>query len=243
MQIDTILVVGCGGTGSFLIPPLTRFLLSQNFKGMLILCDGDSYSESNKTRQNFNTKFINVNKSLYQHDALISQLPEVEPFIDYMDKYLSKDDIDELVQENTLIVNCSDNIPIRKHCEDKILQLNNGCHICLGNEKLTGQAQISLRINSEQITPSIFVRSPEFDSTEGDRSVMNCEELSNLESGGQTIGANFTSAALALNYVMMLFSKSPIHNNNWIPCGSVFFDCTHQSFEREDVLDFANCFK
>ena len=242
MRIDKILVIGAGGTGSMLISPLARFLLSQRFKGMLIIADGDVYSEDNKTRQNFNSKFVNMNKACYQHDALISQLPEVEPFVDYIDSFLSKENIDELVDENTLIINCVDNLACRKYCEDRLLQLANGAHLCLGNEKSSGQAQLSLRIDGEQVTPSIYVRSPEFDSTNDDRATMTCEQAATLESGGQTIFANFTSACLALNYVYMLFSRSPIYQGGkWVPCGSVFFDCNNQLFEREDIMEFMPC--
>ena len=57
-MINKIILIGCGGTGSYLAPPLARFLKAFKFAGELILADGDSYEPSNLDRQSFNLDLI-----------------------------------------------------------------------------------------------------------------------------------------------------------------------------------------
>ena len=50
------------------------------------------------------------------------------------------------------------------------------------------------------VTKKLTARHPEIATTEdGDRSVMSCEELAKLPSGGQVIFTNFMAAALMLS--------------------------------------------
>lgn len=222
-DIKNIIVIGCGGTGSQLIVPLCRYLFSKRdeFIGNIIFVDGDSYSESNRDRQNFNPEFINKNKAEYQALVISKILPEIANRISFIPEYLSKNAVEEIIEENTVVFNCTDNLAIRKYVEDAISELSTGCHICCGNENHSGQVQIHYRDNGESITPSIYDRFPEFNSDNGDRSSMNCQQLSELPSGGQTIISNMMAATIAIalfykltTYNIILCSKSAIHYDN-----------------------------
>lgn len=50
-MFDKVVVIGAGGTGSMLLPSLSRFLRSIKFEGDLVIVDGDSYSPGNLDRQ------------------------------------------------------------------------------------------------------------------------------------------------------------------------------------------------
>lgn len=203
--MKTIVVIGCGGTGSFLVEPLARYLNSINFNGRLILCDGDSYSPSNNTRQSFNSDGLGKNKAEYQARKLGDMFTELD--ISYVDEYLSKDDVGEF-SDDTIFINCADNHAIRKYVEDYVATLSNGIHICCGNELTRGQVQISGRINGSVVGHSIYNKYPEFNTDAMDRSIMSCEELGNLPSGGQVITANMTAATFAMNYVVAIMTKT-----------------------------------
>jgi hypothetical protein len=60
-------VVGCGGTGSYLIRDMARFIAVQNetygTKSVLVLVDGDQVETRNLVRQNFTRRDISMNKA------------------------------------------------------------------------------------------------------------------------------------------------------------------------------------
>lgn len=234
MTWKRILVIGAGGTGSLLLPSLSRFLFSQKFEGELIIADGDHYSESNIERQNFALKFVGENKAEYQYNLICAHMPDFQDRCNFIKTYLGSDDVNKLVDNGTIIINCADNKAIRKLVEDRCLTLDNVAHICCGNEMRTGQAQISLRMGGQQITPSIYQHFPDLNEMDGDRSKMDCLQLAQLPSGGQIIVANNWAASFALGYVVKLMSTHPLFSDNWFPSSGIVFDAFTDSFE---VLD------
>lgn len=228
MKINKIIVIGCGGTGGFLIPPLARYMNSRLPDAKLILCDGDSYSTSNVERQVFNATKLGMNKAEYQAAVLATQIVKLidDGRISYKPEYLSKENVEYMVGENTVVINCADNNAIRKYVEDHILTLQNACHICCGNENYTGQIIVSYRKDGAQVTPSIYDLAPEFNSTNDDRADMSCEDLAALPSGGQVVSANLMSASLALNAFIGLSRESQDYDHgNMLNGAAVYFNC------------------
>lgn len=230
-----IIVLGCGGTGSILIPLLARFLYSQQYDGHITLVDGDEYSESNLERQIFGVDHINMNKAEYQGNVVAKHIPSMSDQISIIDKYLSQAEIEDIVDENCVVFNCTDNKAARKFVEDRCLQLENCVHICCGNEMKTGQVQISLRVDGEQVTPSIYDRYPNMNSNDDDRSILSCEELAALPSGGQLICANATSAVLALNCFVSLVTSKLSNGGKTISHSHVCFHTLNNKFETDEI--------
>ena len=241
---NKILVIGAGGTGSLLLTSLVRFLYSQKWDGQLIVADGDAYSESNIERQNFSLEFAGYNKAEYQYELMRRHIPPYENNLSFINKYLSQEDIEEIVVDGTIVINCADNKAIRKYAEDRVQQLNTACHICCGNEMRKGQVQVSLRRNGVALTPTIYKEFPELNDENGDRSKMNCQELADLPSGGQIIGSNLMCATLALNAIIKLFSDHKIFmEGKWYPSSAICFDIFTDGIEvldRRDIYDIAN---
>jgi molybdopterin/thiamine biosynthesis adenylyltransferase len=238
-NLERVVILGLGGTGSILLPLVARYLRSQNYQGKLILIDGDEYSFSNVDRQLFAMKYIGENKAVYQFKALESQVPELTAQTHVITDYVGVADVDQIVTENTIVINCSDNKAARKIIEDRCLQLQNAVHICCGNELVTGQVQVNLRVDGVQITPSIYDRSPVFDSMAEDRSAMSCEEMAALPSGGQLICANATAAVLALNMLDQVLTNSiKSCGGKWLPCDMVQFNTTENGFIRLGEMPF-----
>lgn len=238
-QVGRVVVIGCGGTGSILIPQLTRYLYSIRYKGKIIFADGDAYEDKNKDRQTFSPKFIGTNKAEYQAKATLASLESLGDQIEFIPEYLNEEKINEIISEGTIVINCVDNKAARKYVEDRCLQLKDVAHICCGNELTNGQVQISYRRAGAQVAPSIYVRNPKSNDINDDRSKLNCQQMAQLESGGQIICANMTAASIALNYVVQILSKDTIFDNNhWMPVGTVWFDCRQNLFDREDVAEF-----
>jgi len=227
-DVKRILVVGAGGTGSILLPQLARLLLLAENMPELHIADGDSYSESNITRQNFALQYVGENKAKYQAELLVFQMPNIAEKIFYHDEYLSKADIDELVIDGTIVVNCVDNLAARKYVEDVVCKLDNGAHICCGNELRHGQVQISGRKAGVQFAPTIYERNPDWNSINDDRAEMTCEQIATLPSGGQVICSNMTAASIALNFVyQLMFARRSIPN-----CDQVNFTIIDNGYEK-----------
>ena len=215
-KIKQIVVIGCGGTGSFLIPPLCRYLASINFLEDVVLVDGDTYSNSNSDRQMFDVNQVGLNKAEQQAGTILRTMPEFKMNLQYVDTYVGLEELEDLLVENCVVINCGDNNALRHNVESACLKLKNAVHICCGNEMHHGQVQISMRIVGKQIFPPIWDRYPQFKTTVEDRSKMSCEELAKLPSGGQVISANMMSASIALNTIIGLFTPS-----KWTEHGSV----------------------
>lgn len=225
-QVEKIVVIGAGGTGSLLIPLIVRHLSNPNrvFNGTFIVADGDSYSESNLSRQDFNPVYVGKNKAEYQIMAAQSKVPISKNWAVAIPHYLSKEHINDLVTENTIVINCADNKAIRKFVEDRVRRLSNAAHICCGNELNHGQCQISVVENGRSLTPTIYDRSPNFNSIDDSRSEMDCEQINALPSGGQTLAANNMAAAIAFNMFVQLADGHKFNQQLGIPFDMVSFD-------------------
>jgi len=70
--VERIVVIGCGGIGSWLLGPLLRFLNAEGFGGEVHLWDGDHYTVDNQERQEFAAGSIGENKAEVQAGAFRS---------------------------------------------------------------------------------------------------------------------------------------------------------------------------
>ena len=108
-KIKQIVVIGCGGTGSFLIPPLCRYLASINFLEDVVLVDGDTYSNSNSDRQMFDVNQVGLNKAEQQAGTILRTMPEFKMNLQYVDTYVGLEELEDLLVENCVVINCGDN--------------------------------------------------------------------------------------------------------------------------------------
>ena len=132
MQFKHIHVVGCGGTGSYLIDPLLR-LMSYHPNGCcnVTLYDGDEYEKKNNVRQIVGNDAIDTNKAEATKNRILQQIPNVN--VNVVPYFIDEDSfITYLLSENTqedklhLIVMCVDNerarydvIRAADHCNKK----------------------------------------------------------------------------------------------------------------------------
>lgn len=87
MRIHDAIIVGCGGTGSYLAEPLTRLLtFHPNASGRVTFIDGDVYEEGNATRQVFRECDLGRNKAEVTAERIRDFVPGSE--CDYHGGYL-----------------------------------------------------------------------------------------------------------------------------------------------------------
>lgn len=89
-----VLIIGCGGIGSWFLPKFVKLvndakrknLLSPSFKS-ITLCDGDEVEDSNLVRQNFSTRDVTKGKAECIYKRYVGELSTTVDF-GYIDKYI-----------------------------------------------------------------------------------------------------------------------------------------------------------
>lgn len=208
-------VVGCGGIGGWLIPPLFKEIeqYKQRVLGNkveVMLVDGDKVEESNLMRQNFTEDHLGVNKAE-------SFLPDQPGYV-CEKSYIGEDNVEEIFTEDTVVLAGPDNHACRRILAEQCEKLGFGCLIVGGNEMFDGNVSCYLRELGQDVTQKYRDRHPEvWESEDDDRSTMSCDALSALPGGGQTLAANLMCATLMLNTVRLLLQTST-------PLSDVYFD-------------------
>lgn len=202
MNFERVVVIGCGGTGSWLIPALARLTESRP----ILLVDGDRVSESNVARQNFIPGEVGRSKAECLVGSCAQGRPSDAPVPEVAEGFYGTANAG-LVQEGDLVMVCPDNHACRKAVIDRLDQLANGAAVICGNEEHDGSVTVYIRSGGRKMTPHPYERHPEFCFTsDGDRSGMSCADLAALPGGGQTLSANFMCSAIALSVASSLLS-------------------------------------
>jgi PRTRC genetic system ThiF family protein len=227
-NIQNILVIGCGGTGSYIIPNLVRLIASSKTPICLTLADADVVEEKNLLRQNFIKSDIGKNKA----EALakryssafglqIQFIPQYLESADSIGKALSSAQMNNINYGATppLIISCVDNIKARKFMVDALVKYYPACGYLVdcGNEDVAGQVLISCLTNRIDLdagifpTPHLFQVFPELNErakTDKLASELSCAEMA--ESSPQFGFVNLNAATFALNMIYDLLNKNPI---------------------------------
>jgi molybdopterin/thiamine biosynthesis adenylyltransferase len=194
MTTQTYDLVGAGGTGSLVYPPLLRYLDSyhtnrgENF--IVAVIDGDHLEKKNLQRQMFHGQFIDENKA----DALVKIYggPESRP----IPEYLTEDNLEQRVMDGDIVLIAADNYDVRARLERRALDLDNIVLLNGGNEKTDGSLQIFIRKDGQNVTPPLSFQHPEIlKPSPHDPSKLDCMTRAQVPGGEQTIIANMASAS------------------------------------------------
>lgn len=227
MQLDVVLyIVGMGGTGTFLLAPLSKFIffskLNQFRLKRTFLVDGDSYSGSNLERQFFPPSCVGMNKATAQGlvlKSLKSGYPESgQSTIEVVPHFLTSANIHEILgsHEDSLIpvvIVAVDNHDCRRLIaeyfdswtrDQKEYVLING-----GNGTTDGNASIQGILNQRFLGAPLLQRHPEIlTDKRGTREGVSCMDLASVEGGEQTMIANICSA-LSMYSLLYEVSQTP----------------------------------
>lgn len=216
--VTHILVIGCGGTGGYVVPNLVRAISACNYVVSLFLADGDTVEEKNLIRQNFIHSDIGKNKAdvlaCRYSGAFGMEIGAITKDIENIGdiKYL-------LDNRNSLIIGCVDNVASRKVIYEWISSANHSQEyfwIDSGNEETAGQVVcgyspprfgynlFSLPCVSE-IYPNILDGDDRFNSQ------LSCAERA--ESSPQNIMTNVTAATLVMNFANKIINRQPLRSH------------------------------
>ena len=216
-----IIVIGCGGIGSHLLPPLVKYLNASDYTGILQLVDGDKYEDKNLDRQEFPSQLVSQNKAEALKMLYDKKYPDAPMQILAFADYIGEKNVD-IISEDSLVLMCVDNHTCRRIVSKRCQELQNAILISAGNSsKLDGNIQIHRRFNGKDMTPPIENRHPEIiTEQDGDRTEMSCEVLAQIPGGEQVIFANVFAATL-----MGVVTYDILNNMAGIEhCEEIYFD-------------------
>lgn len=221
---EHVAVIGCGGIGSWLLPPLLRFLNAERYGGEVHLWDGDRYSANNARRQEFTHDALGANKAEAQARAFQALYPGQRLVAHPV--YVTEGTIREALRERAVILVAVDNHPARALVARQAESCRDICVLSAGNELLDGNVHVGLRRGGQALTAPLLERHPEIASTRrGDRAEAGCEDL--IERGQtQLLVTNFMAAAGLLAAFHALWIYGERHGRrkfNLIP-QEVYFD-------------------
>jgi len=223
-KYNRIVLVGCGGIGSHLAPPLIRYLASlanENRPKEFWFVDGDKYEEHNSDRQEFARFQTGENKAEAQRVKFQNVAPGMMDYYAYQE-YIGEDNVEEIINNGTIVFIAVDNHVCRNIISKFCQTCDNVVLITGANELVNGNVQLFIRENCKNIVQPIEKRHPEIETRDdGDRSQMSCEELEKLPSGGQVIFANHMASALMLQMFWNVFA------NQSFPFQEIYFDTQH----------------
>lgn len=226
--LGKIVVVGCGGTGSWLIPKLAKTINDMKRKNLLstdfslVLVDGDTVESKNLIRQNFVESDIGRNKAEVMAVRYGATLNDIS--VQYIDKYLTEKsnyDVNHFSHINTLndmvahsefvvVFNLVDNQNARRAVHSLPIT---GWIVDIGNELAHGQ----LFATPYGVTPSdyaklkFFTMSPETLTEDEEVKIYSCAEAdTDVELEEQFLVANDTAALVGHNWLCALMSRPDV---------------------------------
>lgn len=170
MRLEQAVMIGCGGTGSHLLEPMTRLLLHHPDSEVdrlmpgLTLVDGDRFDAGNAARQL--GAYAGAWKADVALDRVVRLLPNAVSVPRYLDRYLFKDLILGSLgstEQALLLVLAVDNHATRRDCLLELGESRWGTFLCLspGNDLAIGQVHVWARVDGKDVTSSPLACDPD----------------------------------------------------------------------------------
>lgn len=206
----SIILVGCGATGSNIATFLSQFAISERKVNELILVDGDEVEPKNYINQKFTKSDVGQNKA----KVLSNRFSKLGINISYVDKYLrSETDLTKIIQsiaeeDNIILVGAVDNNAARRYLNNTFYsnQVPDLIYIDTGNGdiKRCGQTVIGAKVNNIVIKPPVSEYYPQILEVEEIKIDYSC---SNIKEHPQNLATNILSATttfLMINNIISL---------------------------------------
>ena len=229
-----LFVIGSGGTGTYFLKEISRFLYGEKAKmfSKLVIFDGDIVEEKNLKRQCFLPEDVGYKKSAVMADVLngafdLSWIANVEYVteLSQLEEYCSKPTPYANTVFIPVVICCADNHGCRKLLEEFFHSRENCVYFDSANEFATGEVVFTYKFKNKVVGAC---RSEIFpDMLTGDtRSVleMSCEELNN--SSPQHIFVNMLAGNILCSAVANLLE-----------------DCLHPGVTLFNCLEFNTSFR
>jgi hypothetical protein len=227
MQVR-IYAIGMGGIGSFLMAPLSKMVqhgsLNKWRLESLVLVDGDSYTDSNLSRQFFPRACSGMNKAMAQQVVLNALAgPEQGARVVAVPSFVLRKNIHTILPMPSyfpVIISMVDNHECRKilseHCAWWASRRVPHVLITGGNRTDDGNVTVQGFLEGEKMGVDLLERHPEIAiSTEGTREGLSCLEIAAMPGGEQTMAANMMVAMSIYSVLYSLSTEDP-QRMDWV---------------------------
>lgn len=205
MQINSVLIIGCGGTGQFLLPPLIKLLkYHPNGTQNITIVEGDYTEAKNSERQV--VKKVGINKA-------ISFCVDIIPTLKIIPEFINNGNVtsiieDSIIQPPLLVIPSVDNMATRFLILKTLGELRiDYIWLCPGNDYesyITSLYSCMEDIESHVHPFKRYVNLAEpIDNIPG-----GC--LEEQESSPQLIAANLASASCTINYLTNILDSTDL---------------------------------
>lgn len=214
MGTYTIIIVGCGATGSNIATFVSQLAVSENRISEIILIDGDIVERKNFRNQKFTEKDVNRNKA----QVLSNRYIKLGINISYIDKYLR--DSNELIKlikdlsrkSNVILVGSVDNNNARIMMNETFYsdEISDLIYIDTGNgdKDKVGQTVLAAKANKQVIKPPVADYYPQI--LQGDKKEKVSYKCSRIEEHPQNLATNLLSATTTFMLINNVISQNKI---------------------------------
>ncbi len=154
---DRFVLVGCGGIGSQLLPPLVRYLCHRSGEALLVLVDGDVFEPGNALRQAFPASAIGRNKA----ESLADWVREAGLACRAVPLYLDDATVGEVIGEGDVVLLAVDNHRTRALVDRHLASLTEATLVSGGNDEIDGNVQLVRRRNGVCLDGTLIEIHPE----------------------------------------------------------------------------------
>lgn len=233
-----VVIIGCGGVGSWLAPGLARALEFQAPMSQLLLIDGDNFELKNAERQNF-TQFGNKAHSLRNdiqpiapQTMIIAQAawvvaPEAaNEEVDPEEEGVIKLSPYDILQDGDFVFPVVDNYMARKLIFDAASSFDNIDVLSGGNdERLAGSVYHYQRRDGQDVTFHPAKYHEEYENPpDRNPGELSCAERAMIDGGSQTLAANMAVATLLLAKASHAMFGSDTEKEKMLEYAEIYFD-------------------
>jgi len=210
-----IVLIGCGGIGSQLVGPLTRYLASRpEPRPLLVLVDGDAFEARNLGRQACAVGDLGMNKA----EALARVARSAGLAVQVVAEFVTRANVGPIVREGDLVLLAVDNHPTRALVDRHVACLDNATLINGGNDETDGNVQLVRRRDGWSVDGHLVEIHPEIGEADGDGApgVDGC--LVHVVERPQLLATNLMVASAMLSCLWQLLETGSV------PYSEVYLD-------------------
>jgi len=217
---ERVVLIGCGGIGSQLAGPLTRYLASRPVpQPVLVLVDGDRFEASNLTRQACTAGDLGTNKA----EALARVAGAVGLGVQVVAVHVTADNVGHLVREGDIVLLAVDNHAARALLDRHVATLRDATLISGGNDETDGNVQLVRRRDGYSVDGHLVEIHPEIGQA-AESDVMpgtGCAALA--ANRPQLVVTNLMVASAMLNCLWAVTEQGSV------PYSEVYLDVVHNA--------------
>lgn len=216
----TIVICGCGATGSNLVALLSQYAISEKKIKEIVLIDGDIVEPKNFLNQKYTSRDVNK----YKSRVLAERYSRLGINISYIDRYIeSENDLITILSDkrNIILVGCVDNNIARRYLHKTFYSdcIRNLIYIDTGNgaaDDHTGQTVCGAKQNNKVIVPpvgDIYPQVLEEDLDNLEDTKVDNYTCSRIEEHPQNLVVNAMSSMVTFCMINNIVSLSRNSNN------------------------------